>query len=1583
MMMSEKQIARGEGRRPQVGRARAKLARRYWNLERLEERVAPTVDLLIDSTGAVSWLGSASVADIVTASYSGSGLGSYTLSDTADTITVTNNSGGTVTVTGSGSNSVTLTNATANAITSLTFDDAGSGNSYTIESTAAGTTTTIQNSGGVGGSDTIILGNAGNAQQINGPVNIVYGLSGSTTTASVTLDDSADSSVDYEATISSAAITGVAPAMVSYSGPIADLTIDGGTGANTYTINGLPTATGPTTLNAGTGNDTVNVAATPSGSSLNISVTGPGNRVTLGNGGSTQNVAGSVSVVQSSSGGSTALFLDDSADTTGRTMTLGLPSSSSANSQILGLTPGEVDFDPSAVTDLTIMGGSGGNTMTIDFSNGNPLPTTAGGSFNYDGVSDILVLKGGSFSDEIYQAIGPGTGSITFDGLNPIHFSGLAPVIDTTTATNYTITLPASSQAVQVSDGSVVSGFQTTTIASSASGFESVSYANKTNVTIDASSSGASTLLLDNTTPATGQSSLTVQMGAFNDQVSLQATPSGVATTIDTNGGDDRVIVQATGLSTSAALAIDGGAGYNTLVLNTQGTTYNLSTPGTVAFGTGASLTYTNISEIDVNAPNPPPVIVVPPLAVTVPQGIPQVDLVVGSFTVANTSVLASEYTAVIDWGDGSNPTVGAIAESPTTAGTFFISGSHTFTGLGPYTVNVTVTDNGGTSVSYIGTVKVVTTAPPLPPVTGAGADVSITTLPISAQGVAVNGVRGTTLSNVLVATFTSSNPLAVAPDFTAMINWGDSTSSTGTITLINSSPNGTTFEVTGTHTYANSGTFQLQVSIIHTADGATAITTATATVAGSSLTLGTTSPVTATAGTVVSNVTLATFTDNGGPLPVNDYGAWINWGDGSSPSPGTISFSGTTFTVTGTHTYNTAGLYVGMVVIIPAGGPPLKAPLMATVNNPSLTFSSGLSAYAGTPSGPMILATINGSPTPTITGYTAQVDFGDGAAPQIAALVDNNGTLEITTSGHTFSTVGVQMVSVTLTDSGGQVVAMAGGLVSVSAPTITPIGTLFTAAGQPLPALTLATVSVPLFAGSAPLNVNQYAATVDWGDGSTPTAASLATATVPGSTAFDINASGHTYNRAGSFGVIITLRDALGAIVGMSTATATVAPLPITPSPLSIIAGQPLNNALLATVTVSTPILYKAVFPAMPPDVVVPPHASWYSVLVNWGDGTAPTAGLISDGNGAMAITGSHTYATAGTYTMTIILATAGNPQVATASFPVTVASPSLTLTGRLSPLSDSGISNSDGITNVTTPMFVGTSAPGAIISVYASPSGSGQMPGNLIATGVTNAAGSWTATDLLSPLAQGSYTITATTTNPAGGPPATASLGTILIDTVGPVVTNASFNRFTGQMTITFQDNLSGLDQRSLANGAFYHVTAQPLSPRVHVPGTILVTGLSVSPQTSPTAPQTVTLTLNGGQALRGGSYILKVGSGGIEDVAGNPLNGAFYGTFPTGSGQPGSNFVIQFNSFHNTSLAPVPIAAGYADPNGTSAPLHPIRPTFTTRAARLRVASVAAGALVAQSRSLIAQPATNTPVLDTVLAMLAREHPKHRGR
>src|SRR5208282_1516927 len=68
------------------------------------------------------------------------------------------------------------------------------------------------------------------------------------------------------------------------------------------------------------------------------------------------------------------------------------------------------------------------------------------------------------------------------------------------------------------------------------------------------------------------------------------------------------------------------------------------------------------------------------------------------------------------------------------------------------------------------------------------------------------------------VASFVDGTPTATASNFTATINWGDKTTSTGTVTGSTGGP----FAVSGSHTYSKAGTFEPYVTFYDTVDNST-----------------------------------------------------------------------------------------------------------------------------------------------------------------------------------------------------------------------------------------------------------------------------------------------------------------------------------------------------------------------------------------------------------------------------------------------------------------------------------------------------------------------------------------------------------------------------------------------------------------------------------------------------------------------------------------------------------------------------------------------------------------------------------------
>src|SRR5262249_19061463 len=74
--------------------------------------------------------------------------------------------------------------------------------------------------------------------------------------------------------------------------------------------------------------------------------------------------------------------------------------------------------------------------------------------------------------------------------------------------------------------------------------------------------------------------------------------------------------------------------------------------------------------------------------------------------------------------------------------------------------------------------------------------------------------------------------------------------------------------------------------------------------------------------------------------------------------------------------------------------------------------------------------------------------------------------------------------------------------------------------------------------------------------------------------------------------------------------------------------------------------------------------------------------------------------------------------------------------------------------------------------------------------------------------------------------------------------------------------------------------------------------------------------------GRQIRGGSYrftiqsLSKLVKNGIQDVAGNAMDGEFYGFFPSGNNVRGGDFVSILDAKHNRIFAPK-TAVGIATP------------------------------------------------------------------
>ena len=245
--------------------------------------------------------------------------------------------------------------------------------------------------------------------------------------------------------------------------------------------------------------------------------------------------------------------------------------------------------------------------------------------------------------------------------------------------------------------------------------------------------------------------------------------------------------------------------------------------------------------------------------------------------------------------------------------------------------------------------------------------------------------------------------------------------------------------------------------------------------------------------------------------------------------------------------------------------------------------------------------------------------------------------------------------------------------------------------------------------------------------------------------------------------------------------------------------------------------------------------------------------------------------------------------------STPATVTitvTPIATTTLRLAPGSDTGVSPFDGITSDDTPTFLGTGVPGLNAQLFVRPLGSTEMPAN-IGGDVIDTAGNFVITTPTLP--DGDYQFFILTARDNGQIVDLFLAAQVTVDTVAPRVVGTFLSPRTGQVYSTFQDDRTGLAASTLANINNYGFS-KLFFRNVR---DFLVTAATPLPAFAATDPQTVVIDIANNRRLPHARYLFAILAGGIADVAGNPLDGEYNGTYPSGDGFGGGNFLAQFNS------------------------------------------------------------------------------------
>jgi hypothetical protein len=309
-----------------------------------------------------------------------------------------------------------------------------------------------------------------------------------------------------------------------------------------------------------------------------------------------------------------------------------------------------------------------------------------------------------------------------------------------------------------------------------------------------------------------------------------------------------------------------------------------------------------------------------------------------------------ARYTALINWGDGKTSTGGLTcavvtpSTSPTglpaTFAAYTVDGAHTYADSGTYNISVTATDTEDSKTATAQTDTVTVNDGTL-----FWGERSVTNL---------SGVEGQALA---VTTYFDDSNASLDTSLTATIDWGDGSTSAGTVTENLCECEGTQAKVTGSHAYDAPATagqgYKVTVTLKDDGGSTAHSTTYTASVTDAALTKGAAKTLTVANGTAASQV-IGTFTDAAGAqAAAGDFTATIHWGDNATSSGSVTTTAAGAFSVSGSHAYSTGGAKAISAVVTDQEGATMTLTASATV--PVLAQTG----HPGGPSSPWLRLTV------------------------------------------------------------------------------------------------------------------------------------------------------------------------------------------------------------------------------------------------------------------------------------------------------------------------------------------------------------------------------------------------------------------------------------------------------------------------------------------------------------------------------------------------------------------------------------------------------------------------------------------------
>jgi hypothetical protein len=283
-------------------------------------------------------------------------------------------------------------------------------------------------------------------------------------------------------------------------------------------------------------------------------------------------------------------------------------------------------------------------------------------------------------------------------------------------------------------------------------------------------------------------------------------------------------------------------------------------------------------------------------------SGNPPIVIGAATLTVVTCDSLAqARYSATIDWsGDGTDTGPGVV-RCTDTEGTWAVWGAHNYKDSGTFHINVTVSDKSD-AASASGTAMDTAT-------------VTVTDAALEWDGDnsrdgSFAAVEGKSVK-VAVDFFDNANAESARDaSITGTIDWGDG-SAVQTVQSTDASDicdcNSNDPEISASHVYDSAALYHITVTAKDDG-GSTATATFSANISDGKLTADPNKSLTATAGAALTSV-LGSFTDEAaGQAAAGDFAAMISWGDGSLYSGTVAKTASGAFSVSGTHTYASAG---------------------------------------------------------------------------------------------------------------------------------------------------------------------------------------------------------------------------------------------------------------------------------------------------------------------------------------------------------------------------------------------------------------------------------------------------------------------------------------------------------------------------------------------------------------------------------------------------------------------------------------------------------------------------------------------------